>query len=165
MALFESANPDTPSSFSALLGQVLGQNPSIPRGPSYDHIAGIHPTAGLPGGILNTGHDRPYRFSFYSNALSATIHARSLSELPAEGQTFEELFQGVNGTEERPDGVNVSRPTTSMGFNGPFNGPGPRIVPPIPMAERSGISKMSMNGKDPNGVFGNNGKTTEVNTW
>ena len=96
MALFESANPDTPSSFSARLGQVLGQNPSIPRGPSYDHIAGIHPTAGLPGGILNTGHDRPYRFSFYSNALSATIHARSLSELPAEGQTFEQLFAGFH---------------------------------------------------------------------
>ncbi|KIY73871.1 cora-domain-containing protein [Cylindrobasidium torrendii FP15055 ss-10] len=43
----------------------------------------------------NTGHDRPYRFSFYSNALSATIHARSLSELPAEGQTFEDLFTGL----------------------------------------------------------------------
>ena len=93
MALFESANADTPSSFSARLGQVLGQTPSIPRGPSYDHI---HPTAGLPGGILNTGHDRPYRFSFYSNALSATIHARSLSELPAEGQTFEQLFAGFH---------------------------------------------------------------------
>ncbi|KAF5332023.1 hypothetical protein D9758_014596 [Tetrapyrgos nigripes] len=47
------------------------------------------------GGVLNTGHDRPYRFSFYSNALSATIHARSLAELPAEGQTFEELFTGA----------------------------------------------------------------------
>ncbi|KAE9386779.1 hypothetical protein BT96DRAFT_1005761 [Gymnopus androsaceus JB14] len=37
---------------------------------------------------LNTGHDRPYRFSFYSNALSSTIHARSLSELPADGQNI-----------------------------------------------------------------------------
>ncbi|KIM75035.1 hypothetical protein PILCRDRAFT_79511 [Piloderma croceum F 1598] len=46
------------------------------------------------GGIINTGHDRPYRFSFYSNALSATIHARSISELPAEGQSFEDLFNG-----------------------------------------------------------------------
>ena len=37
---------------------------------------------------------RPYRFSFYSNALPSTIHARSMAEIPAEGQTFEELFVG-----------------------------------------------------------------------
>ncbi|GAA98017.1 uncharacterized protein L969DRAFT_46361 [Mixia osmundae IAM 14324] len=37
---------------------------------------------------------RPYRFSFYSNALPSTIHARSLAEIPAEGQTFAELFTG-----------------------------------------------------------------------
>ncbi|CUA67838.1 Putative metal ion transporter C27B12,12c [Schizosaccharomyces pombe 972h-] [Rhizoctonia solani] len=48
----------------------------------------------------NTGHDRPYRFSFYSNRLSATIHARSLSELPADGQTFEELFSGSGDNSE-----------------------------------------------------------------
>ena len=40
------------------------------------------------------GHDRPYRFSFYSNNLPVTIHARTLAELPAEGQTFEDLFKG-----------------------------------------------------------------------
>lgn len=40
------------------------------------------------------GHDRPYRFSFYSNALPVTIHARSLAELPGEGQGFEDLFKG-----------------------------------------------------------------------
>ena len=50
---------------------------------------------GTSAGIRGQGHDRPYRFSFYSNAFSATIHARSLSELPAEGQTFEELFAGT----------------------------------------------------------------------
>ena len=38
----------------------------------------------------NVGHSAAYRFSFYSNALSATIHARSISELPADGQSFEE---------------------------------------------------------------------------
>lgn len=37
---------------------------------------------------------RPYRFSFYSNALPSTIHARSMAEIPAENQTFEELFVG-----------------------------------------------------------------------
>jgi magnesium transporter len=80
-------------------------------------------------GILHSGHDRPYRFSFYSNSLAATIHARSLSELPADGQTFEELFSGtssgnVNGSDKpggptRPTSPPLfnSRPGTGMGFN------------------------------------------------
>ncbi|KAJ7853879.1 hypothetical protein B0H13DRAFT_2082008 [Mycena leptocephala] len=62
--------------------------------PSFTIDAGAQTTTGIPG-ILHTGHDRPYRFSFYSNALSATIHARSLSELPADGQSFMDLFSGV----------------------------------------------------------------------
>ena len=91
MALFEGTTQDSPFAISARLGVTsAGQGGGIPTG-SYEHIAGA-PSAG---GILNTGHDRPYRFSFYSNSLSATIHARSLSELPAEGQTFEQLFAGV----------------------------------------------------------------------
>ncbi|KAJ7228250.1 cora-domain-containing protein [Mycena pura] len=57
-------------------------------------IDGAHTTSGIPG-ILHTGHDRPYRFSFYSNAFPATVHARSLSELPAEGQSFSDLFTGI----------------------------------------------------------------------
>ncbi|KAF8504203.1 hypothetical protein JB92DRAFT_2738365 [Gautieria morchelliformis] len=65
-------------------------------------------------GINGQGHDRPYRFSFYSNSLSATIHARSLSELPAEGQTFEELFAGKLYSEDEP-----SPPTEGKG---PANG-------------------------------------------
>lgn len=66
---------------------------------------------------LNTGHDRPYRFSFYSNALSSTIHARSLSELPADGQTFEDLFAGVS----RDRNPEAKRPT-SGGLKGYFPG-------------------------------------------
>ncbi|KAG7562679.1 hypothetical protein FFLO_01839 [Filobasidium floriforme] len=61
------------------------------------------------GGRGNGGGERPYRFSFYSNALPATIHARSLSELPSEGQTFEDLFTGRepsngNATDQRNSG-------------------------------------------------------------
>ncbi|ETS63640.1 hypothetical protein PaG_01939 [Moesziomyces aphidis] len=41
-----------------------------------------------------SNREKPYRFTFYSNALPSTIHARHLSELPADGQTFEELFSG-----------------------------------------------------------------------
>ncbi|KAJ7437135.1 manganese resistance protein MNR2 [Mycena galericulata] len=78
------------------------------HGPPSFTIDPAQTTTGIPG-ILNTGHDRPYRFSFYSNGLSATIHARSLSELPAEGQSFTDLFSGVappprdqNASRERP---------------------------------------------------------------
>ncbi|KAJ7734043.1 hypothetical protein DFH07DRAFT_967801 [Mycena maculata] len=73
MALFEGNTGDPPPSFTIDAAQT---------------------TTGIPG-ILHTGHDGPYRFSFYSNAFSATIHARSLSELPGEGQSFTDLFTGV----------------------------------------------------------------------
>ena len=90
MALFENTTP----SFSTRLDLPFSTpDGNIPSGTSYDLISGI-PASRPNGGILNTGHDRPYRFSFYSNALSATIHARSLSELPADGQSFEQLFSG-----------------------------------------------------------------------
>ncbi|KAJ3786299.1 hypothetical protein GGU10DRAFT_352354 [Lentinula aff. detonsa] len=72
----------------------------------------------VPG--LNTGHDRPYRFSFYSNALSSTIHARSLSEIPVEGQTFEDLFAGVNRDQNDPN-TKDKRPL-SAGPKGYFPG-------------------------------------------
>lgn len=67
--------------------------------PSFIHANegrfGTGPSGWNLGSSMGQGHDRPYRFSFYSNALLATIHARSLSELPAEGQSFEDFFLGV----------------------------------------------------------------------
>ncbi|KAJ1030311.1 hypothetical protein NDA16_001221 [Ustilago loliicola] len=62
--------------------------------------SGITPGAGANGrarsqtGAYSNRGEKPYRFTFYSNALPSTIHARHLSELPADGQTFEELFAG-----------------------------------------------------------------------
>jgi magnesium transporter len=50
------------------------------------------PGRGARSGSYN--NDRQYRFTFYSNALPNTIHARHLYELPAPGQSFEELFMG-----------------------------------------------------------------------
>ena len=67
------------------------------------------------------GHDRPYRFSFYSNSLPATIHARSFSELPAEDQTFEDLFSGIDSSSEHGNTRGVPIPnsgTTTPGLNG-----------------------------------------------
>lgn len=45
--------------------------------------------------------DKPYRFTFYSNALPTTIHARYLSELPAQGQSFEDLLKGIVPEQEK----------------------------------------------------------------
>ncbi|WVQ79718.1 hypothetical protein IAT38_001818 [Cryptococcus sp. DSM 104549] len=65
----------------------------VPRANKNPLAAGV-PTPFAPYSDAAPGHDRPYRFSFYSNAMPVTIHARSLAELPAEGQTFEDLFKG-----------------------------------------------------------------------
>ena len=67
------------------------------------------------------GHDRPYRFSFYSNALPVTIHARTLAELPAEGQTFEDLFKGKQGV-ERPPQTDATATDYGSLPNGPNGG-------------------------------------------
>ena len=112
MALFEANSGETAHSLPARLALALGGQGG--GGLSYDNIGGI-PSGVGGGGILNTGHDRPYRFSFYSNALSATIHARSLSELPAEGQTFEDLFSG----KQRDPNRGKDRPPTSPPFSPP----------------------------------------------
>lgn len=121
MALFEGNAGEPPPTLPGRLMGVGGPEPALSTVPSTDSMAAVanganggaaavlsapdlRPPVLSPGlgAILNTGHDRPYRFSFYSNALSATIHARSLSELPADGQTFEDLFNGSSGSGERP---------------------------------------------------------------
>ncbi|PWN51924.1 cora-domain-containing protein [Violaceomyces palustris] len=65
-------------------------------------------------GVLSH-QEKPYRFTFYSNALPSTIHARHLAELPAEGQTFEELFSGRNLSSEN---VGNDTATSAAGNNG-----------------------------------------------
>lgn len=87
-----------------------GHSATLPYPFNLAQSGGVSAT--LPG-ILTSGHDRPYRFSFYSNALSATIHARSLSELPAEGQTFEDLFKGQNHSSPATAGTG-NGPSTAM---------------------------------------------------
>lgn len=109
MALFENGAADASSSFSTRLATALGGQGA--SDPSYENIA----VAPSTGGILNTGHDRPYRFSFYSNSFSATIHARSLSELPADGQTFEQLFSGVQPpTQDSNNKINTPLPVPNV---------------------------------------------------
>ncbi|KAG6910793.1 hypothetical protein DXG01_007682 [Tephrocybe rancida] len=120
MALFETPHDAAGGvpSLASRLSIGLGRHPTITS--AYD--GGAQPT----GGILHTGHDRPYRFSFYSNALAATIHARSLSELPADGQTFEQLFIGVHpegsGGEGLANGPNGHPPPFRDGYFSGANG-------------------------------------------
>ncbi|KAI0065784.1 cora-domain-containing protein [Artomyces pyxidatus] len=98
MALFEGGMPGAPPPSFARATHLFADGLPAPLSavPSFDDI----PEALHSGGaqVPGNGHDRPYRFSFYSNALSATIHARSLSELPADGQTFAEMFSGLAGS-------------------------------------------------------------------
>ena len=122
MALFETPHLGVSGipSLTSRLG-LSRQNDS----PIYGTL--VPGSAAPNGGILNTGHDRPYRFSFYSNALAATIHSRSLSELPAEGQSFEDLFAGNHTPEDTLKARDADRrSTTSAAFaaNRPHTGDG-----------------------------------------
>nr|ODN86160.1 magnesium transporter [Cryptococcus depauperatus CBS 7841] len=87
LALFESFGANRGVGTN---GDDMTEQPSTAfKAPRHQNNTGFAPyTDAAP------GHDRPYRFSFYSNALPVTIHAKSLSELPAEGQSFEDLFRG-----------------------------------------------------------------------
>lgn len=114
MALFEQGGAPPPALASR--APHLAAGTTLSAVPSYDNLDDSHRGGGPDlmgfggGGGPGSGHDRPYRFSFYSNALSATIHARSLSELPAEGQSFEDLFFGRTQTQDSSNG-NSARPS------------------------------------------------------
>jgi len=149
MALFEGIpGPGAPP--ASLAGGIA---PPLSVVPSFADLPS--PTGG------GVGHDRPYRFSFYSNALSATIHARSLSELPADGQSFGDLFAGVGGPAPSPGG-----------------GPGPQTTPPfaredIAQGENGGGTRKNLVETDPGSHIWNRGGThknlvetgSESHTW
>ena len=167
MALFEQQGAPPPSLTFRAPHIADGNGTTLSAVPSYTDLPGTNSGlngianggpalggAGVGALSMGSGHDRPYRFSFYSNALSATIHAKSLSELPAEGQSFEDLFLGTHSSHHHdpnshvhPHGLNFnsnnlhnlsSRPSLNPrpSANGIKPGTG---TPPIP----SGISKMS----------------------
>ncbi|KLO19888.1 cora-domain-containing protein [Schizopora paradoxa] len=98
MALFEGNVGAPPPSFGrpAAMSQPvwLSSDAAVNTGNNAQHQ--VPPPLYTPAAT-----DRPYRFSFYSNTHPSTIHARSLSELPAEGQSFEDLFCGVGSSSRR----------------------------------------------------------------
>jgi magnesium transporter len=122
MALFENHGGDPNFSFPNRLGP--GHLSAIP---SSENLAANQYSSGGMGGVISPGHDRPYRFSFYSNALSATIHARSLSELPAEGQSFEDLFTGLPPPDRQRD-TKGNVPPVSYPIPVPSSHQGPAFV-------------------------------------
>ncbi|THH33527.1 hypothetical protein EUX98_g694 [Antrodiella citrinella] len=171
MALFEQTSVPPPSlpyrapHFAA--GTTLSAVPSYDNLPIPTSIPGAASGGPVPGVSTASGHDRPYRFSFYSNQLSATIHARSLSELPAEGQTFEELFMGANKSHSSEG----SRPSTRLGLLGSATAKSSGTASPVPAGpgERlGGISKSNArNGGNmgPMGPGQGKGVDRDVNTW
>lgn len=96
LAMFEGGGGLGSSSQPSALPHSTSFGGNLFGGTSY----GNRPIGPHRSATADSGHDRPYRFSFYSNAMSQTIHARSLSELPAEGQTFEDLFLGRTGSSD-----------------------------------------------------------------
>ncbi|KAI0677217.1 hypothetical protein C8Q78DRAFT_961238 [Trametes maxima] len=142
MALFEQGGAP-PTSLASRAPHLGGMGTTLSAVPSYDNLAEAHRGGsdgmglGLGGGP-GSGHDRPYRFSFYSNTLSATIHARSLSELPAEGQTFEDLFQGLK--ESRDSSNAASARPSFFGRAGLGSAPKSGAASPIPVPNVAGSS-------------------------
>ncbi|KAI5479616.1 CorA family metal ion transporter [Pseudohyphozyma bogoriensis] len=132
LALFEDAGEEAvPSSrtFTTILDTktpLLSGTASAPAGYGSNAKPGAPPAS--------SSAARPYRFSFYSNALPSTIHARSLAEIPADGQTFEELFSGHTAAEydESIPGATTFSPHSSSqagvaetGTTTPISGFGP----------------------------------------
>ncbi|THH12244.1 hypothetical protein EW145_g123 [Phellinidium pouzarii] len=95
MALFEGSSGAPPPSFGLNSASGAGRLSAMPSFENLPRAEGGGQSRLPPLMYNQPSHDRPYRFSFYSNSLSATIHSRSLSELPAEGQSFEDLFTGL----------------------------------------------------------------------
>ncbi|KAH6914793.1 manganese resistance protein MNR2 [Coprinopsis sp. MPI-PUGE-AT-0042] len=179
ISLFESAPTEPVPKLPPLLssnGNVFASPGNME--PYSDYVGPIGP----PNRVLTAtgagyGHDRPYRFSFYSNALNATIHARSLSELPSEGQSFEDLFTGIAPPAPPPSFqasqaqqatnpaiANLAvkdRPTSSLAFS-----PHSSNIPPSHSENNNSSRRLVMPDKEGINGHGNGHQgETEINTW
>lgn len=113
LALFESfggGGDDNALTGSALKAPRQGRQ--VPTAAPTEPATGFQAYTDAP-----PGHDRPYRFSFYSNALPVTIHARTMAELPAEGQSFEDLFKGRNNSADTAADLSAT-PRPGSGISG-----------------------------------------------
>ncbi|EHS64219.1 uncharacterized protein PGTG_22117 [Puccinia graminis f. sp. tritici CRL 75-36-700-3] len=101
-------NPRGGLLMAAAKGRFPGIHPSSapPSSAAHNHDSTRAP-AGQVRWAAHHPAERPYRFSFYSNALPSTIHARSLSEIPGKGQTLEELFLGRTQQQQSSSSVDI----------------------------------------------------------
>jgi magnesium transporter len=181
ISLFETAPTEPVPKLPPLLssnGNVFASPGNME--PYSDYVGPI----GQPNRVLTAtgaghGHDRPYRFSFYSNALNATIHARTLSELPSEGQSFEDLFTGIGPPLAPPPSFQASqaqqpptmatnpaianlavkdRPSSSLAFSPPST-----HVPPSHIDINNSSRRLVMPDKE--GLNGHGNGEGEINTW
>ncbi|GAA5874264.1 hypothetical protein JCM3774_000924 [Rhodotorula dairenensis] len=201
LALFEGAGDDLDGGVSGptTLGNANG-GAGGRHEPNFAHLsdtktplladrrgAGGYGAAVGPDG-RKTGGARPYRFSFYSNALPTTIHARSLAELPTEGQTFEELFCGSRPPAEyeadehhpqqqapsavsldaRVAGLATSNQTSSSGAATPTsaantvnNVSASKLLGSLP----AGVSATTMRNDRPKTAVMRSDEDAEANTW
>ncbi|MBW0480220.1 hypothetical protein O181_019935 [Austropuccinia psidii MF-1] len=135
---------------------------------------------GRAGQVHWMNNERPYRFSFYSNALPSTIHARSLAEILSEGQTFEDLFTGRTNYNKKSMAEHASTTLTSKGpkqlgkmnqsvsLIGRNNSHESETSSNPPISEVGLNSKMaeSANGNKPRtGVLMRTDEDAEANTW
>ncbi|KAG8775718.1 CorA metal ion transporter [Ceratobasidium sp. 428] len=150
LALFEGAPPPTDVTH-------------LPEGIAGGVGVGVG-GAGVPS---HTGHDRPYRFSFYSNRWPSTIHARSLSELPADGQSFEDLFMGGGDESALAEGGGSGGATTTANGTGSA---GKSTPMPVPSTTRPGGATPEMMDEKSRVSGRGNGagvakEDEEVDTW
>lgn len=112
LALFEGDDALATNGAPSLNGSANVKTPLLADVKSKMGFGSIRP----PVSRKDSEKDRPYRFSFYSNSLPSTVHARSLAEIPAEGQTFEDLFVGA-----KPDS-DANEPTNEGLLSPPRDG-------------------------------------------
>lgn len=120
------------------------------------------------------GNEKQYRFTFYSNALPNTIHARHLYELPAPGQTFEELLMGVEArnanqtdlsSSSKPQGNDREEDLTSMNNgNDDDTKPAPRPSNPPLSSNNKGTSALTSSLLGSGRLEGNTAPNTGANT-
>ena len=133
--------------------------------------------------VSATDKARPYRFSFYSNAVPSTIHARTLAEIPAEGQTFEELFVGrqmktppeewegsIVGGNEHANPQEAMLPAQRPGSTGRTTPNNAHIAPSLSSYKAGGIAGMHRNGdrtqgEKPRTQIMRSVEDAEANTW
>ncbi|GAA6064685.1 hypothetical protein JCM10212_001604 [Sporobolomyces blumeae] len=123
LALFEGGagegeQDEQPATFRSILDTKTPLLSADKRNPSE---SGYGATGGARSADRKPTGPRPYRFSFYSNALPSTIHARSLAEIPGEGQTFEELFIGRKEQQYEDDLAHVGLDPRLAQFSSPHN--------------------------------------------